>query len=85
MRIVTTVAETIVATLKANHVERIYGVPGDSLNGLTDALRKDGSIAWSQVRHEEAAAFAASAEAALTGELAVCAGSCAPSCARSWA
>lgn len=74
----TTVAENIVAHLKAAGVQRIFGIPGDSLNGLTDALRKDGSIAWMHVRHEEAAAFAAAAEAELTGELAVCAGSCGP-------
>lgn len=73
-----TVAENMIATLRANGVQRIYGVPGDSLNGLTDALRKDGTISWSHVRHEEAAAFAAGAEAALTGELGVCAGSCGP-------
>lgn len=73
-----TVAENMIATLRANGVQRIYGVPGDSLNGITDALRKDGTIAWSHVRHEEAAAFAAGAEAALTGELGVCAGSCGP-------
>ncbi|WP_372699129.1 ubiquinone-dependent pyruvate dehydrogenase [Arthrobacter sp. JSM 101049] len=73
-----TVAENMIATLRANGVQRIYGVPGDSLNGLTDALRKDGTIAWAHVRHEEAAAFAAGAEAALTGELGVCAGSCGP-------
>ena len=59
-------------------VRRVYGLPGDSLNGFTDALRRDGGIAWEHVRHEEAAAFAAAAEAALTGELAVCAGSCGP-------
>src|SRR6202034_2022628 len=57
---------------------RVYGVPGDSLNGFTDALRRDGGITWEHVRHEEAAAFAAGADAALTGELAVCAGSCGP-------
>jgi pyruvate dehydrogenase (quinone) len=74
----TTVADNIVAHLKTNGVKRIYGIPGDSLNGLTDALRKDGSIDWTVVRHEEAAAFAAAAEAAITGELAVCAGSCGP-------
>jgi pyruvate dehydrogenase (quinone) len=74
----TTVAENIVAHLKAAGVQRIFGIPGDSLNGLTDALRKDGSIDWMHVRHEEAAAFAAGAEAELTGELAVCAGSCGP-------
>ncbi|WP_417235121.1 ubiquinone-dependent pyruvate dehydrogenase [Arthrobacter sp.] len=73
-----TVAENMIATLRANGVQRIYGVPGDSLNGITDALRKDGTITWAHVRHEEAAAFAAGAEATLTGELAVCAGSCGP-------
>jgi pyruvate dehydrogenase (quinone) len=74
----TTVADVMVATLKASGVRRIYGIPGDSLNGFTDALRRDGGIAWEHVRHEEAAGFAAAAEAALTGELAVCAGSCGP-------
>ena len=73
-----TVAEIVVATLRASGVRRVYGIPGDSLNGFTDALRRDGSIAWQHVRHEEAAAFAAAAEAALTGELAVCAASCGP-------
>ena len=73
-----TVAEMTVATLKASGVRRVYGIPGDSLNGFTDALRRDGSIAWEHVRHEEAAAFAAAGEAAVTGELAVCAGSCGP-------
>lgn len=73
-----TIAQTIVSTLKANGVKRVFGVAGDSLNGFTDALRRDGDIAWQQVRHEESAAFAASAEAALTGQLAVCAGSCGP-------
>src|ERR1700758_5513921 len=74
----TTVAEVMVATLKASGVRRVYGIPGDSLNGFTDALRRDGEVAWQHVRHEEAAAFAAAGEAALTGELAVCAGSCGP-------
>jgi pyruvate dehydrogenase (quinone) len=73
-----TVAEVMVATLKTSGVRRVYGLPGDSLNGFTDALRRDGEITWEHVRHEEAAAFAAAAEAALTGELAVCAGSCGP-------
>jgi hypothetical protein len=57
-----------VAILKASGVRRIYGLPGDSLNGLTDALRRDGDITWQHVRHEEAAAFAAAGEAAGTGE-----------------
>jgi pyruvate dehydrogenase (quinone) len=73
-----TVADVMVATLKASGVRRVYGIPGDSLNGFTDALRRDGAITWEHVRHEEAAAFAAAGEAALTGELAVCAASCGP-------
>ena len=59
-------------------VKRVYGVVGDSLNGITDALRRRKSIDWIHMRHEEAAAFAAGAEAHLTGNLAVCAGSCGP-------
>lgn len=74
----TTVAQHIVSTLKISGVARVYGLPGDSLNGFTDALRTSESITWEQVRHEETAAFAATAEAALTGRLAVCAGSCGP-------
>ena len=62
-----TMADVIVATLKASGVPRIYGLPGDSLNGLTDALRRDGDVVWQHVRHEEAAAFAAAGEAAVTG------------------
>src|SRR5580700_4063362 len=73
-----TVADVMVATLKASGVRRVYGLPGDSINGFTDALRRDGEVTWEHVRHEEAAGFAAAAEAALTGELAVCAGSCGP-------
>lgn len=73
-----TVAEQFVDTLAAAGVQRIYGIVGDSLNGLTDALRRQGRIAWLHVRHEEVAAFAAGAEAHLTGALAVCAGSCGP-------
>ena len=73
-----TVAEVIVEQITRAGVQRVYGIPGDSLNGFTDALRKQDTIAWQHVRHEEAAAFAAAAEAALTGELAVCAGSCGP-------
>src|ERR1700709_2262063 len=73
-----TVADVMVATLKAAGVRRIYGLPGDSLNGFTDAVRRDDELSWQHVRHEEAAAFAAAAEAALTGEIAVCAGSCGP-------
>jgi pyruvate dehydrogenase (quinone) len=74
----TTVADQLAATLAASGVERIYGVVGDSLNGLTDAIRRQGAIEWVHVRHEEVAAFAAGAEAHLTGALAVCAGSCGP-------
>ena len=73
-----TVAEVMVSILKASGVRQVYGIPGDSLNGFTDAMRRDGDIAWQHVRHEEAAAFAAAGEAALTGALAVCAGSCGP-------
>lgn len=73
-----TVAENMVRTLRANGIERVYGIPGDSLNGFTDALRKDGTIRWLHVRHEESAAFAAAADAAITGALAVVAGSCGP-------
>jgi pyruvate dehydrogenase (quinone) len=72
------IAELIVKTLAAAGVKRIYGVVGDSLNGLTEALRKQKVVNWIPVRHEEVAAFAAGAEAHLTGSLAVCAGSCGP-------
>ncbi len=72
------IAQNMVATLRANGVRRVYGVPGDSLNGFTDALRRDGTIEWIHVRHEEGAAFAAAADAELTGGLAVCVGSCGP-------
>ena len=73
----TRVADQIVETLRAAGVKRIYGLVGDSLNGITDALRNSG-IEWVHVRHEEVAAFAAGAEAHLTGAIAVCAGSCGP-------
>ena len=73
-----TVAEQFAETLALAGVKRIYGIVGDSLNGLTDALRRQGRIEWIHVRHEEVAAFAAGAEAHLTGQLAVCAGSCGP-------
>lgn len=73
-----TVADHFVTALQHSGVQRIYGIPGDSLNGLTDALRRADTITWELTRHEESAAFAAAAEAALTGELAVCAGSCGP-------
>ena len=70
-----TVADQFAATLAAAGVKRIYGVVGDSLNGITDAIRRQGKIEWFHVRHEEVGAFAAGAEAHLTGSLAVCAGS----------
>jgi pyruvate dehydrogenase (quinone) len=72
------VADQMVETLAAAGVERIYGIVGDSLNGFTDALRRHGAIRWLHVRHEEVAAFAAGADAHVTGSLAVCAGSCGP-------
>src|SRR5580693_10123849 len=72
------VADLIVETLIQAGVKRIFGVVGDSLNGLTEALRKRKTIDWIHVRHEEVAAFAASGEAQVTGGLAVCAGSCGP-------
>ena len=73
-----TVAELLVETLWEAGVRRIFGVVGDSLNAITEALRSDGRIEWQHMRHEEAAAFAASGEAQATGTLAVCAGSCGP-------
>jgi pyruvate dehydrogenase (quinone) len=72
------VAELIVDVLADAGVKRIYGVVGDSLNGITDSMRVKKTIDWVHVRHEEAGAFAAGAEAHLTGKLAVCAGSCGP-------
>ncbi len=71
-------AAYLAETLHQAGVKRVYGVVGDSLNGFTDALRRMEAIDWIHVRHEESAAFAAGAEAHLTGELAVCAGSCGP-------
>ncbi|HEY2011682.1 MAG TPA: ubiquinone-dependent pyruvate dehydrogenase [Rhizomicrobium sp.] len=73
-----TVADQFAETLAAAGIKRIYGIVGDSLNGLTDSIRRQGKIEWVHVRHEEVAAFAAGADAHLTGELAVCAGSCGP-------
>jgi pyruvate dehydrogenase (quinone) len=72
------VADQIAETLAAVGVERIYGVVGDSLNGITDSLRRQEKIGWIHMRNEEAGAFAAGAEAHLTGKLAACAGSCGP-------
>ena len=74
----TTVADHVISVLKLSGIRRIYGLPGDSLNGFTDAIRRAGDISWEHVRHEETAAFAAGADAALTDQLAVCVGSCGP-------
>ena len=74
----TNIATLLVDTLERAGVSRIFGVVGDSLNGLTEALRVKKTIDWIHVRHEEVAAFAASGESQVTGELAVCAGSCGP-------
>ena len=73
-----TIADYLAKTLAAAGVERIWGVTGDSLNGLAYSLDQLGSIRWMHTRHEEVAAFAAGADAASTGKLAVCAGSCGP-------
>lgn len=73
-----TVADLLVATMEAAGIRRLYGVAGDSLNGVTEALRARGRIEWVHARHEEAAAFAAGAEAHLTGHITACAGSCGP-------
>jgi len=73
-----TIAEDLIKSLAEAGVQRIYGIVGDSLNPVTDAIRRNGKIRWVHVRHEETAAFAAGAEAQLTGKLAVCAGSCGP-------
>jgi glyoxylate carboligase len=70
-----TVADQFAETLAAAGVKRVYGIVGDILNGLTDAFRRQGKIEWVHVRHEKVAAFAAGAEAHLTAQLAVCAGS----------
>ncbi|MCW1803799.1 pyruvate dehydrogenase [Brachybacterium squillarum] len=74
----TSLARLLVTQLRDLGVERIYGVVGDSLNPVVDAIRTTEGIEWVHVRNEEAAAFAAGAEARLTGKLAVCAGSCGP-------
>ena len=73
-----TIADLLVETLSDAGVQRIWGVTGDSLNGINDSLRRFKRIEWVPARHEETAAFAAGAEAAVTGKLAVCAGSCGP-------
>src|SRR5262245_39747886 len=72
------VADLLVDVLAEAGVRQIYGVSGDSLNGITDSIRRREQLRWIHVRHEETAAFAAGAEAHLTGQLAVCAGSCGP-------
>src|SRR3984893_12915831 len=72
------VADVLVDVLVDAGVERMYGVAGDSLNGITDSIRTRKQIRWIHVRREETAAFAAGAEAHVTGKLAVCAGSCGP-------
>ena len=73
-----TVADVLVETLQKAGVKRVYGVAGDSLNGLTDSIRAHEGIDWRMVRHEEVAAFAAGGESQITGKLTVCAGSCGP-------
>jgi pyruvate dehydrogenase (quinone) len=72
------VADVLVDTIIAAGVKRVYGLVGDSLNGVTDSIRPRKDLQWVPVRHEETAAFAAGAEAQLTGQLSVCAGSCGP-------
>jgi pyruvate dehydrogenase (quinone) len=73
-----TVADPFAEVLAAPGIKRTHSIVGDSLNELTDSLRRQGKIEWIHVRHEEVAAFAAGAEAHFTGDLAVCAGSCGP-------
>lgn len=70
-----TVADELLEVLVQAGVRRVYGLVGDGLNAFSDAVRRDGRVEWVHVHHEEAAAFAASAEAQLTGHLTVCAGS----------
>ena len=72
------VADELVRRLEQAGVERIYGIVGDSLNPVTDAIHRNGKPKWIHVRHEESGAFAAGAEAQLTGKLTACAGSCGP-------
>jgi len=73
-----TVADVMVEVLSQAGAKRCYGVPGDTLNYFTDAIRRSGEIRWVHMRHEEAGAFAAGADALLSDELALCAGSCGP-------
>src|SRR5213080_4948061 len=72
------VADVLIETLVAAGVKRVYGLVGDSLNGVTDSIHPREDLQWVPVRHEETAAFAAGAEAQLTEQLTVCAGSCGP-------
>ena len=72
------IADMLIDSLASAGITRMWGLPGDSLNAVTDALRRDGRIQWLHMRHEEGAAFAAGAEAEITGQLAVVAGSCGP-------
>ena len=67
-----TVSDIIIDTLQAAGVKRVYGLVGDSLNGLTDAIRARKDMEFIQVRHEEMAAFMAAGHAKFTGELGVC-------------
>src|SRR6201992_1113350 len=73
-----TLADQLLEVLLEAGVQRIYGVVGDSLNPIVDAIRRTDGIDWVHVRNEEAGAFAAGAQAILSGQLAVCAGSCGP-------
>jgi pyruvate dehydrogenase (quinone) len=73
-----TVADQLIEVLRQAGVRRVYGLVGDSLNPIADAIRRAGDVEWVHVHNEEAAALAAAAEAQLTGRLAVCAGSCGP-------
>src|ERR1700751_4514848 len=74
----TPAAQHIIATLRASGVTRVYGLPGDSLNGFTDAIRRSEAISWGHVRHEETAASPEGPDAAITGRLGVCTGICGP-------
>ncbi|MDP9052009.1 MAG: thiamine pyrophosphate-binding protein, partial [Acidobacteriota bacterium] len=77
-KILPKVADVLVETLLRAGVKRVYGVAGDSLNGITESIRAHDGIDWMMVRHEEVAAFAAGGESQITGQLTVCAGSCGP-------
>src|SRR5471030_3053587 len=77
-KVLSKVADVLVETLLKAGVKRVYGVAGDSLNGITESIRAHDGIDWMMVRHEEVAAFAAGGESQITGQLTVCAGSCGP-------